>query len=186
VPIVLQSGSLNLLEPSGSVQACNGIALPLLYITFQCSYILIVHLLLASEYVRKVRAFVTNLFMSDRNSRFRKHIKCLIFRLHAIYICIVVADFLRVNAKQMSGIEVGDVLPLLNKAPGRQDVWECGGIFPPIFWCVSQNCEKIILTSSCLSVRPSARNNPAPTGRVFMKFDVCGFFENLSRKFKFY
>ena len=29
VPIVFKSGSLNLLEPSGPVQACNGIALPL-------------------------------------------------------------------------------------------------------------------------------------------------------------
>jgi hypothetical protein len=29
VPIVLKSGSLNLLEPSGSVQACTAIALPL-------------------------------------------------------------------------------------------------------------------------------------------------------------
>ena len=29
VPIVLKSGSLNLLELSGPVQACNGIALPL-------------------------------------------------------------------------------------------------------------------------------------------------------------
>jgi len=29
VPVVLKSGSLNLLEPSGPVQACNGIALPL-------------------------------------------------------------------------------------------------------------------------------------------------------------
>jgi len=29
VPIVLKSGSLNLLEPSGPVEACNGIALPL-------------------------------------------------------------------------------------------------------------------------------------------------------------
>jgi len=29
VPIVLKSGSLSLLEPSGPVQACNGIALPL-------------------------------------------------------------------------------------------------------------------------------------------------------------
>jgi hypothetical protein len=29
VPIVLKSGSLNLLEPSGPVQASNGIALPL-------------------------------------------------------------------------------------------------------------------------------------------------------------
>jgi len=28
VPIVLKSWNLNLLEPSGSVQACNGIALP--------------------------------------------------------------------------------------------------------------------------------------------------------------
>ena len=28
VPIVLKSGSLNPLEPSGPVQACNGIALP--------------------------------------------------------------------------------------------------------------------------------------------------------------
>ena len=30
VPIVLKSWSINLLEPSGPVQACNGIALPLL------------------------------------------------------------------------------------------------------------------------------------------------------------
>jgi hypothetical protein len=29
VPIVLKSGSLKLLEPSGPVQVCNGIALPL-------------------------------------------------------------------------------------------------------------------------------------------------------------
>ena len=29
MPIVLKSGNLNLLEPSGPVQACNGIALPL-------------------------------------------------------------------------------------------------------------------------------------------------------------
>jgi len=32
VPIVLKSGSLNLLELSGLVQACNGIALPLLLV----------------------------------------------------------------------------------------------------------------------------------------------------------
>jgi hypothetical protein len=30
VPIVLKSGSLNLLEPSGPVKVCNGVALPLL------------------------------------------------------------------------------------------------------------------------------------------------------------
>jgi hypothetical protein len=33
VPIVLKSNSLNLLEPSGPVQACNGIALPFLRIS---------------------------------------------------------------------------------------------------------------------------------------------------------
>jgi hypothetical protein len=31
VLIVLKSGSLNLLEPSGPVKACNGTALPLLF-----------------------------------------------------------------------------------------------------------------------------------------------------------
>ena len=31
VPIVLKSGNLNLLEPSGPVQACNGIALPFFF-----------------------------------------------------------------------------------------------------------------------------------------------------------
>ena len=34
MPIVLKSGSLNLLEPSGPVQACNGIALPLQCVPF--------------------------------------------------------------------------------------------------------------------------------------------------------
>jgi len=29
VPTVLKSGGLNLLEPSGTIQACNGIAIPL-------------------------------------------------------------------------------------------------------------------------------------------------------------
>jgi len=35
VPIVLKSGNLNLLEPSGPVQACNGIVLPLLNSSIQ-------------------------------------------------------------------------------------------------------------------------------------------------------
>jgi len=34
-------------------------------------------------------------------------------------------------------------------------------------------------------IRPSAWNNSAPTGGVFMKFDTWGFVTNLSRKFKF-
>ena len=37
-----------------------------------------------------------------------------------------------------------------------------------------------------VSVCPSARNNSAPNGRIFIKFDICGFFENLSRQVKFH
>jgi hypothetical protein len=37
-----------------------------------------------------------------------------------------------------------------------------------------------------MSVCPSAWNNSAPTGRIFMKFDIYVFFENLLRKFKFH
>ena len=40
--------------------------------------------------------------------------------------------------------------------------------------------------SFVMSVRPSAWNDSAPTGRIFMKFDIWGFFENLSWKFKFH
>jgi hypothetical protein len=61
-----------------------------------------------------------------------------------------------------------------------------------LFKARSQNCEKRQLTSSYLSIRPSVRpsvcpsawNNSAPAGRIFMKFDFWGFFETLSRKYK--
>ena len=39
-----------------------------------------------------------------------------------------------------------------------------------------------VTTSFIMSVRPSAWNNSSLTGRIFMKFDISGFFENLSRK----
>ena len=42
------------------------------------------------------------------------------------------------------------------------------------------------VVSVCPSVRPSAWNNSAPTGRIFMKFDIWIFFENLSKKFNFH
>ena len=38
--------------------------------------------------------------------------------------------------------------------------------------------------SFVMSVRPSAWNNWAPTERNFVKFDICGFLENLSKKFQ--
>jgi len=37
VPIVFKSGSLNLLEPSGPVQACNGIALLIAFVYIGCN-----------------------------------------------------------------------------------------------------------------------------------------------------
>jgi hypothetical protein len=36
------------------------------------------------------------------------------------------------------------------------------------------------------SVRPTALNNSAPTGQIFIKFDIELFFETLSRKFKYH
>ena len=41
-----------------------------------------------------------------------------------------------------------------------------------------------ICVSVCPSVRPTARNNSAPTGRIFMKFDVC-FFEKSIEEIQF-
>jgi hypothetical protein len=40
--------------------------------------------------------------------------------------------------------------------------------------------------SFVMSVRLSAWNNVAPTARIFMKFDIWEFFENLKGKFKFH
>jgi hypothetical protein len=56
----------------------------------------------------------------------------------------------------------------------------------PFYLAHSQNCEKRQLALSCLFVRLSARNNSAPSGRIFVKFDIWVFFENLSRTFKFH
>jgi len=51
-----------------------------------------------------------------------------------------------------------------------------------LFRRFSQNCEKRLWVSSYLS----AWNNSAFNGRIFMKFDIWDFFENLLRKFKFH
>jgi len=49
VPIVLKSGSLNLLEPSGPVQACNGIALPFTVIQGNQLFICVIRDLVGSN-----------------------------------------------------------------------------------------------------------------------------------------
>jgi hypothetical protein len=42
------------------------------------------------------------------------------------------------------------------------------------------------VTSFCPSICLSAWNNTAPSGRIFMKFYIWAFVENLSRKFNFH
>jgi hypothetical protein len=49
----------------------------------------------------------------------------------------------------------------------------------------SQNFEKRLLASLCLSFRPSAKNS-APTRRIFVRFDIWVLSEKLSRKWKFH
>jgi len=53
------------------------------------------------------------------------------------------------------------------------------------FGRVRKIAKSYYLASPCLSACPSAWNNWVPTGRIFMKFDVWGFFENLPIKFTF-
>ena len=54
----------------------------------------------------------------------------------------------------------------------------------------SQNCEKRLLAPSCLSILPSVRlsawNNSASTGRMFIKFDIWVLFDKLSKKLNSY
>ena len=52
------------------------------------------------------------------------------------------------------------------------------------FQAPSQNCEKRLLASSCLSFCPSARNKSAPTRRIPIKFDVLVFFQKSVEKIK--
>ena len=61
VPIVLKSGSLNLLEPSGPVQACNGNALPLpLHVHFRIFRVFSSQLYICCFPASKKNAYRTN------------------------------------------------------------------------------------------------------------------------------
>jgi len=83
---------------------------------------------------------------------------------------------------------VGQIFTLRSVKPiVREKTWR--GQFSHCYWCFrrfSQNCEKRLLATSCLSVCPSACNNSDPTRRIFMKFDIWKFFEILSKKLKFH
>jgi len=53
------------------------------------------------------------------------------------------------------------------------------GAFPKI--AKSDYEHRHICQSVAVSVRLSAQNNSAPSGRIFLKFDISVFFENISR-----
>jgi hypothetical protein len=57
----MKSGSLNLLEPSGPVKVCNGIALPLIFLPFTGKYsqgtLLVAQLVEALRYKPEGRGF---------------------------------------------------------------------------------------------------------------------------------
>ena len=61
-----------------------------------------------------------------------------------------------------------------------------------IFVAVYRRVRKIaksdycFVVSGCLSIRPFAWDKSAPTGWIFMKFDICLFLQTLSIKFKFH
>ena len=45
---------------------------------------------------------------------------------------------------------------------------------------------QITIITFVMAVRLSARNNSAPTGLIFMNFDIWGFFDNLYKRFNFH
>ena len=62
---------------------------------------------------------------------------------------------------------------------GKQRLAQCS-----IFRRFCRIAKQPLLAASYLSVRPSALDNWAPTGRILMNFDGGIYFENLSRRFK--
>jgi len=57
--------------------------------------------------------------------------------------------------------------------------------------CATQRSDTILrrvcyIAKSDCYFHALVEHNSAPTGRIFMKFDIEVFFENLSRKFKFH
>ena len=86
MPIVLKSGSLNLLEPSGPVQACNGIALPLhigtsflkegvLSVMIPLSFLKITFLYYGIKLLQSYVKSGTCLSKWSQFNHFRKHLK---------------------------------------------------------------------------------------------------------------
>jgi hypothetical protein len=62
----------------------------------------------------------------------------------------------------------------------------CSYVLPVVYFRArSKNFDKRLLASSCLAACPPAGNNMVAAGRIFMKFGIWAFFENLLRNTSF-
>jgi hypothetical protein len=71
-----------------------------------------------------------------------------------------------------------------SKASGYNNQYRVQCQFISVLGAFAQ-LRKSLLASSCLSIRLQGTNK-APTGGMFMQFDIRVFFENLSKNFKFH
>jgi hypothetical protein len=79
----------------------------------------------------------------------------------------------RVESSFITNLAVPD--QLFSSPFKKSAVGPCSAIhipYPPLFLARSQNCEKLLSASSCLSVCLSAWNNSSPTGQISTKFDI--------------
>ena len=68
----------------------------------------------------------------------------------------------------------------------KQCSFGCRGTLDRNYFAFLGAFAKLRKATVCLSVRLSAWNNSAPTGRIITKFDISIFFENTSRESKFH
>jgi len=88
--------------------------------------------------------------------------------------CIVTVQFLYYKTVQL--LYCHSAVPILQNGP-----------FTVLLQCSSytRSCEKQLLASSCLSVRPVWWNSWETTGRIFIKFDFLNFFSKILQIFHF-
>jgi hypothetical protein len=97
-------------------------------------------------------------------------------------VCVYIYLFILTVQIMQNAVDIPYV-PYLFVGLKPLDCWDCGFEsrrghgFSCFCKAFSQNFEKRLLPSSCLSVRPSARNKLVPNGRIFTTLYVWVFFE---------